>query len=155
MLQAGSRKRPAPGTSPLPQPTQPLADPNANSQISSNQYLPWNSSNEPPASPSYPDPATAYSSQAASQQPSSTSQLTRREPTLSAADSTPNHNGSADMWSYPGSGVQQTGETAWRNSSDDLDQKALAAQRAAQGKRKQIPPFVQKLSRSVYEAFRS
>lgn len=41
------------------------------------------------------------------------------------------------------------GETAWRNNSDDLDQKALAAQRDAQAKRKQIPPFVQKLSRSV------
>ena len=30
---------------------------------------------------------------------------------------------------------------------DDLDHRALLAQRDAQGKRKQIPPFVQKLSR--------
>ncbi|KAL8663166.1 MAG: hypothetical protein Q9202_004098 [Teloschistes flavicans] len=44
------------------------------------------------------------------------------------------------------------GETAWRNNSDDLDQKALAAQRDAQAKRKQIPPFVQKLSSFLDES---
>ncbi|KAL9583679.1 MAG: hypothetical protein Q9212_002566 [Teloschistes hypoglaucus] len=155
MLQAGSRKRPAPGTSPLPQPTQLRTDPNSNSQISSNQYLPWHSANEPPVPPSYPDPITTYPvnpSQAAPQQPSPSSQLTRRAPTQNAADTEPNHNGSADMWSYPGSGVQQTGETALRNTSDDLEQKSLAAQRAAQGKRKQIPPFVQKLSSFLDES---
>jgi heat shock transcription factor len=35
------------------------------------------------------------------------------------------------------------------DEDDDLEQKALAAKKEAQSKRKQIPPFVQKLSRSA------
>lgn len=46
-------------------------------------------------------------------------------------------------------GLQQLNETGWRNEGDDLDQKALVAKRDAQAKRKQIPPFVQKLSRQA------
>ena len=42
----------------------------------------------------------------------------------------------------------------WENAEDDddeLEQKALVAKKDAQSKRKQIPPFVQKLSRYVSE----
>ena len=41
------------------------------------------------------------------------------------------------------------GTTAWDNSDEEenLEAKALAAKKDAQAKRKQIPPFVQKLSR--------
>lgn len=39
--------------------------------------------------------------------------------------------------------------SAWGESLDQLYQRALAAKRDAQAKRKQIPPFVQKLSRYV------
>ena len=45
-------------------------------------------------------------------------------------------------------GLQQSTEDAWPAAQyDDLDQKALVAKRDAQAKRKQIPPFIQKLSR--------
>ncbi|KAL8689068.1 MAG: hypothetical protein Q9218_005176 [Villophora microphyllina] len=44
------------------------------------------------------------------------------------------------------------GEGAWGNNSDELDQKALAAQKDAQVKRKQIPPFIQKLSSFLDES---
>lgn len=44
-------------------------------------------------------------------------------------------------------GGQQAG--GWENTDDDeeLEQKAMLARKDAQSKRKQIPPFVQKLSR--------
>lgn len=43
----------------------------------------------------------------------------------------------------------------WENSDDedDLEAKALTAKREAQAKRKQIPPFVQKLSRYVLSCY--
>lgn len=41
----------------------------------------------------------------------------------------------------------------WQAPSDDLEQRALVAQRDAVSKRKQIPPFVQKLSRWVVFIF--
>lgn len=41
-----------------------------------------------------------------------------------------------------------TGE-GWGESISDLEQRALVAKREAQAKRKQIPPFVQKLRRLV------
>lgn len=47
----------------------------------------------------------------------------------------------------PGGGGESAG--AWGESLDELYQRALAAKREAQSKRKQIPPFVQKLSRYV------
>ena len=43
--------------------------------------------------------------------------------------------------------VQQPQGQAWVNNGDDLQQKAQVAKRDMQAKRKQIPPFVQKLSR--------
>jgi heat shock transcription factor, other eukaryote len=44
----------------------------------------------------------------------------------------------------------QPGQGAWEamdEGEDDLEQRALVAKKEAQAKRKQIPPFVQKLSR--------
>ena len=53
-----------------------------------------------------------------------------------------------DPFASEGNANQQVG---WDNTDDDeeLEQKALLARKDAQAKRKQIPPFVQKLSRYV------
>ena len=58
------------------------------------------------------------------------------------------HNNSAmsGFPSVPGYEVQAPPQ-GYPNQEDDLDQQALRAQRDAEAKRKQIPPFVQKLSR--------
>jgi heat shock transcription factor, other eukaryote len=46
----------------------------------------------------------------------------------------------------PSNGVPNDG---WGENLAELEQRALAAKREAQAKRKQIPPFVQKLRRFV------
>lgn len=68
-----------------------------------------------------------------------TGQLVRRNPNHQLA-ATPRRN----QWEgFPGEGQQ------WEAVDDDeeLEQKAAVAKKDAQAKRKQIPPFVQKLSR--------
>lgn len=52
--------------------------------------------------------------------------------------------GSGGGWD---NGAQMRVQDGWQASYDDLDQRAELAKRDAQGKRKQIPPFIQKLSR--------
>lgn len=49
---------------------------------------------------------------------------------------------------FEGSPIIAENNWAGDEQYDDLDQRAIVAQRDAQSKRKQIPPFVQKLSRS-------
>ena len=51
---------------------------------------------------------------------------------------------------YPASGQWNgQGQSGWPNGYDQLDQQAETAKAEAQSKRKQIPPFIQKLSRYV------
>jgi heat shock transcription factor len=50
-------------------------------------------------------------------------------------------------WQDPGGGAGNFSNFDQMDEEEDLEQKALAAKREAQSKRKQIPPFVQKLSR--------
>lgn len=55
---------------------------------------------------------------------------------------------SSDLhWTDKASGQQMEG--AWGDDLNELKQRAQAAKREAQSKRKQIPPFVQKLARWV------
>ncbi|KAL8737726.1 MAG: hypothetical protein Q9181_001411 [Wetmoreana brouardii] len=157
MLQAGSRKRPAPGASPVTLHSQTPIGPNLNPpQMSSNQYLQWNQANQPPTPPSYPNLSATYPQippSTAPPQQSASSQLTQRPPVQSIAERPPYANSNADIWpSLAGSGIQQLSDAAWGNNGDDLDRKALAAQRDSQAKRKQIPPFVQKLSSFLDES---
>lgn len=69
----------------------------------------------------------------------SSGQLVRRNPNqqLTARGRTP--------WDY--NDGQQGGWENADNEDDELEQKAMMARKDAQAKRKQIPPFVQKLSR--------
>jgi heat shock transcription factor, other eukaryote len=61
----------------------------------------------------------------------------------------PRDRGRADssdiQWTEQADG--QRPEGAWGDNLDDLRQRAQVAKREAQSKRKQIPPFVQKLAR--------
>ena len=154
MSQGGSRKRPAPGASPLGHEKlrdmkdvqYSMAPPDFTQQTSSNTL------------PNYEDPTnygtpnlTSYlhNSNIPNNLPASPlgNQIARRQP----------DNQIVPMMSYNNSdypletdyrGLQQSTEDTWPAAQyDDLDQKALTAKRDAQAKRKQIPPFIQKLSR--------
>ena len=83
-----------------------------------------------------------------------------KEQSTSAADEGPLYapDSQMDMVKYHNNGAMtgfppvpsyevQAPPQGYPNQEDDLDQQALRAKRDAEAKRKQIPPFVQKLSR--------
>ena len=55
--------------------------------------------------------------------------------------------GNNETWPILTDGVGQSTNGSLLNSEDDLDRRAELAKQQTQAKRKQIPPFVQKLSR--------
>jgi heat shock transcription factor len=131
---------------------------NPNSQLSNDQFLQWgqnpavnavNTSSyaENPAyhqgnmnAPDVPAPGTANNNQLARRQQAN--QLVSRNRGYEQAPvAYSDHNPSGN----PG----ESG--AWGESLEELYSRAQAAKRESQAKRKQIPPFVQKLSRSVAE----
>lgn len=57
-------------------------------------------------------------------------------------DSQPNH-----QWGDGTNGGPGSGEGAWGDDIQELEAKAQIAKKDATAKRKQIPPFVQKLNR--------
>ena len=69
-------------------------------------------------------------------------QLVRRQPNQQVVARNPNTWQDVDGMAGAMPGVEQMVD-----EEDDLEQKAMAAKKEAQAKRKQIPPFVQKLSR--------
>lgn len=84
--------------------------------------------------------------------PNSSNQLVRRNTNQQLAQRTPQRN----QWSNFNNNTNndtslQNSDRVWENMEEedepDLDQKAAIAKKDAQAKRKQIPPFVQKLSR--------
>lgn len=156
MSQILSRKRPAPGASPISQYSQapanssPMSKPMAPTQNTlrnpTSQSIPY------PFAESIPNSSANYPhapQQTLAPQPAS-SQVAKRSSgqDLAQAQKAPHTNGDFEMWpSSAENGVQQLSEPAWGSNGDDLDKKALEAKGDAQAKRKQIPPFVQKLSR--------
>lgn len=163
MPPTGSRKRPAPGASPIVQQHQPttISINNTPSQLSSEQYLQWQQQNLGTPPPGNADQSNNYGPYMYNgmnlyngmSQPSSTpnpasTQITRR-PTSQQLVSRTNYTDSGNE-SWPivtEDGLSKPSEQPWLNPNDDLDQKAQFARRDTQAKRKQIPPFVQKLSR--------
>lgn len=161
-----SRKRPAPGASPVVHPPPPPIGtvqnypPNPGAQLSNDQFLQWGQNPAPnvvnqPAH--YPDPAAAAAYNPTAFAPGqdipaptapASSQLARRP--------TPNHLVSRNrgyeqapaVTTDSGGGNGESG--GWGESLDELYRRASIAKRDAQAKRKQIPPFVQKLSRYVF-----
>lgn len=155
-----TRKRNSPGTAPTSQ--QPQQQFNSNSQFQpvqdpssgfdNNSYGNWDSMNS--AANQYTD-LSAFDPNVydtglngspgldglpAAQQ---SSQLVRRNPNQQLVSRGPT------TWQDSGGGTGQQGDGVWPQMEDegDLEQRAIEAKKEAQAKRKQIPPFVQKLSR--------
>ncbi|KAL8993971.1 MAG: hypothetical protein Q9169_005944 [Polycauliona sp. 2 TL-2023] len=158
MPQSGSRKRPAPGTSPEQQPQQIDAQ-TILSQLGLDSYPQWNSTDQASTQTSYPNPSRTSTQPQITltpQQPPPSNQVARRPPGHDSTRRTTNANegtSNTELWpSSANNGVQRSGDTDWPNSGDELDQKALLAKMDAQMKRKQIPPFIQKLSSFLDES---
>lgn len=149
-----SRKRPAPGTSPTPyqgtyRPPSPAAmgsygglDP----QVSNDQFLQFGY--QPPLeSPqvSYNDSSIPQPTNHRTDTGGGSNQLARR-PANQVVPRDGSRGDSNDVnWTEQGNGQRLEG--AWGDDIDDLKQRAQVAKREAQSKRKQIPPFIQKLAR--------
>ncbi|MCJ1284251.1 stress-responsive transcription factor hsf1 [Xylographa opegraphella] len=162
MPQPGSRKRPAPGASPVgPSQIQLPMNYNANStQIPNDQFLNWNQNNSLPGVESYPDPSGSFSPNlynsiiSSPNAPDASNQLTRR-PLGQQVVARGVYNGAGnETWNGTADEFPQTiGEEGWNNNDDEaLAQRALIANKEAQAKRKSIPPFVQKLSSFLDES---
>ncbi|KAJ5957995.1 Heat shock factor (HSF)-type DNA-binding [Penicillium vulpinum] len=156
--QGMTRKRPAPGTVPPvhpqvnPVPNFPTATANPGSQLSNDQFLQWGQN--PPANaintsafsdPSYNPAGFAPPQDVSAPAATASNQLARRQASQVVSR---NRGYEQPPASYvENSGSNGNGESgAWGESLDELYQRALAAKRDSQAKRKQIPPFVQKLS---------
>lgn len=157
MSPAGSRKRPAPGASPTvqqPQATATITN-GAPPQLATDQLLQWHQQNMVNSASRYPDTtgnfsATLYDgmNQSPAVPSAASNQLARRQMSQQLAQRAPYNRASDDGWPIISEdGMQPPQDQGWLNSNDDLEQKAQIARRDTQAKRKQIPPFVQKLSR--------
>ena len=150
------RKRPAPGASPIvPLPLQQIQQP-FNPARAEQVFQGWNNGPEGATAAATPlNSCGMISTQPPYPQaiPAPSNALARRAPSRALVP-TNQFNGTADSWasfsedaSFPlGQHVPQMEE---HDSIERLEEMAQRAKREAQAKRKQIPPFVQKLSRCV------
>ncbi|ORY56942.1 uncharacterized protein BCR38DRAFT_414254 [Pseudomassariella vexata] len=141
------RKRPAPGTIPISI-QQPYLPPNPTPD-----QVRWNGNNANYAmmSPTTPGAASGYPSQPTPVHPAPSTALARRgmNNQLVAANRAYSQPPS-DPWSSfveNNQLVQPNGTTDEHDNIEVLEERAQRAKREAQAKRKQIPPFVQKLNR--------
>jgi heat shock transcription factor len=155
--QGVNRKRPAPGTSPVVHPQLgqlPNYPPTSGSPLSNEQFLQWGQTpaSNTVAAPSFPA-LNSYNNAAV---PSTSTQDIPSASTVSnqiARRQTPNQLVNRNRaYEQPSATLPEqdagSGESGgWSESLEELYQRANTAKREAQAKRKQIPPFVQKLSR--------
>ena len=148
--QGFSRKRPAPGADPVSYPQMqnpaPVYHDGLGPQLSNDQFLQWGQTGQPAAS--YNDNSYSMNSNTYPQnspQPQPSNSLTRRPiPQLtSRARMTDDPN----QWIDNSNGVGGPQDPEWGDDIAELEAKAQVAKKEAQTKRKQIPPFVQKLNR--------
>ncbi len=146
-----SRKRPAPGASPPTYQQQMQSSVNSYGapvpQLSDDQFLQLGYGAQPPNS--FGDNST-YNNQAGNftvngTQPSN--QLARRPMNQVASRGRPYNETNGLQWVDSSNGNAPQTDSAWSADLDALEREAQVAKKEAQGKRKQIPPFVQKLSR--------
>ena len=158
MPPAGSRKRPAPGSSPLIQQQYPNSPTNINTsalQMPADQNLQWHQPDLSSAPSGYPEPPRAFgsnmydgSNQQAGSPHMASNQVARRAGNHHLISRGNYGGGGDDSWPLLSDDtLQQSQDPTWLNPTDAQEQKAQVARRDAQSKRKQIPPFVQKLSR--------
>lgn len=152
--QGFSRKRPAPGADPVSYPPQisnaasgfpdGLAQP-----LSNDQFLQWGQTGQPGPSfndNSYAANANTYPQGNPQHVPQPSNQLTRR-PMTQLTPARPRADEDGTGWMDASNGGAQGPDAEWGDDIADLEARAQIAKREAQAKRKQIPPFVQKLNR--------
>lgn len=152
--QGFSRKRPAPGADPVSYPAQmqnpaPAFNDGLGQQLSNDQFLQWGQSGQP--GPSYNDNSFAMNASAYPQGnpqniPQPSNQLARR-PMGQLAARAPRMHDDGNTWVDTSDGGVHTTDPGWGDDIAELEAKAQVAKKEAQAKRKQIPPFVQKLNR--------
>lgn len=154
---SSSRKRPAPGTSP------PVSQPmvsvpgfqNSNTQLSNDQYLPWSHDSSAPVAPYALDASGTYNpgQYQVNQDMSSSTQLARR-PMNQLVRNNRGYEQPPPPPPAPSLSDPAPSNDAWGEGESlaELQQRALIAKREAQAKRRQIPPFVQKLSSFLDES---
>jgi heat shock transcription factor len=158
MPQAGSRKRQAPGASPvghnLAQPAfrynqQPLPG-------NGDSFLSWDQKTASPEDNNMsvaPDSFNTLPYDAMAPQnfrPEAANQLARRPVSNQMVPRVPYNGSTGDAWPDMMLGQERQSDSSWQDDDALLDQRALEAKKAAQNSRKSIPPFVQKLSRYVW-----
>ncbi len=157
MGQMGTRKRPAPGASLLVQPQKQNGRDTAAgaTQTQQDHSGGWKPQDTSGGNTNYLDPSlysglqqNGYPQMPQQFQETSTNQLTRRVPNHNVVQQLQNYaNAENGSWSIPSVAAQTPTQEGWPVQYDELDQRANMAKRDAQSKRKQIPPFIQKLSR--------
>jgi heat shock transcription factor len=151
------RKRPAPGAPPMV-PMPPIQQPFSSGQP--NQIFPWNGGVEGSgfveAGPANVNSFAMMPQPGQYGAPAPSTALARRQNNNRAlvhAPGRPQFDSNTDTWnSFPNDSanfLQPSNGMADEDSIEELEKRALAAKRDALAKRKQIPPFVQKLSRYV------
>lgn len=129
--------------------------------MATDQYLQWHQQHLANPATSYPDTANDLTTNlfnALNQAtpapppppppPTVSNQLARRPVAHHLVPRTTFANTGGDSWPIiPEDSMQPPQDQVWRNSNDELEREAQIARRDTQAKRKQIPPFVQKLSR--------
>ena len=149
-----SRKRPAPGASPIGYPPAPQNMQSAyqapGPPLTDDQFFNWGASSQDPSSYANPQLYNTSQNQHPSQpvaQSNQSNQLTRRPP-MNQMVPRPQQN---NQWGAEREAItpaqQQEPPTTWSDDINELVAKAQVAKREAQSKRKQIPPFVLKLHR--------
>lgn len=153
-----SRKRPAPGTSPVGyQQQNPQLQGNyqgAVQPLTDDQFFNWGANGQDPVSypnqPMYNMQPNQFQNQAQRPQqappPNQSNQLARRPVNNQVVSRPPPQNGE---WSQQVQTQQQQQDSpeTWSDDINDLLRRAQDAKRESQSKRKQIPPFVMKLHR--------
>ncbi|KAK5072712.1 Heat shock transcription factor [Lithohypha guttulata] len=151
-----SRKRPAPGASPVRYPAQLHQVPNsyqsAGQPLTDDQFLNWGANGQDPSSylnqSAFNLPTNQYPPQAAPPPPNQSNQLARRPMSQMVAHQPQQNNQYAtEQQSQPTQRQQQQQEAAisWSDDINELLAKAQVAKKNSQSNRKQIPPFVMKL----------
>jgi heat shock transcription factor len=112
--------------------------------LSNDEFFQWGQTGQPAAS--YNDDSFAMNANAYPQSnPQPSNQLTRRPVAQLAAVTRPNEDNNA--WIDTTNGGANAIDADWGDDIANLEARAQIAKRDAQAKRKQIPPFVQKLNR--------
>ena len=151
MSQSASRKRPAPGSSPIDHDfSQPSLYPTRSTRLATARNTQRLQAQRPAASNSPLDP-TSNPNDMASQRmmPGGANQLTRRPMNQTMIMRNAYQNGGNDGW--PGA-PQPPPDSNWMTSPEDerIEQEAIQVRDRAGKSRKSIPPFVQKLRRYEY-----